>query len=98
MRIQQQPLFRLLSWRAPGRRVRSADADCLAAQLLTREGIVFRPFVDELLTVQTGLGYLREDASPILKSLRKFLFETFKPLSPDLDTLGKSRARQMALF
>src|SRR5215813_4071506 len=69
-----------------------------SAQLLTREGIVFRPFVDELLTVETGLAYLREDASPILKSLRKFLFETFKPLSPDPDALTKDRARQMVLF
>jgi DNA-binding transcriptional LysR family regulator len=69
-----------------------------SAQSLTRDGIVFRPFLDELLTVQTGLAYLRDDASPILKSLRKFLFETFKPLSPDSDALTKGRAKQMTLF
>ncbi len=61
-----------------------------------KDGIVFRKFRDEILFTETSLAYFGEPASPILKSLRKFLAETFQPLAggrflPD-DT------RQMILF
>jgi hypothetical protein len=44
-----------------------------------------------------GLAYLRDNGSPILKSLRKFLIEVFQPLAPDAEAL-EPRRRQMALF
>jgi len=44
-----------------------------------------------------GLAYLRDDGSPILKSLRKFLIDTFQPLSPESEALER-RGRQMTLF
>src|SRR6266849_1974893 len=62
-----------------------------------REGIVFRRLVDEFLTAEVGLAYLRDDGSPILKSLRKFLMDTFQPLSPESGG-PERRARQMTLF
>lgn len=70
-----------------------------SAQYSAGEGIVFRTFVDEFLTAETGLAYLGENGSPILGSLREFLIETFLPLSP----LGARRATdartgQMKLF
>jgi DNA-binding transcriptional LysR family regulator len=67
-----------------------------SAQYPIRERIVFRPFVDEFLTAETGLVYLRENDSPILRSLRKFLLETFHPLIRG--GFREGRARQMALF
>jgi len=57
--------------------------------------ILFRRFSDEILTINTGLAHLGEPTSPILKSLRKFLSETFEPLG------GKEKervGRQMGLF
>jgi hypothetical protein len=62
-----------------------------------RDGIVFRRLVDEFLTAEVGLAYLRDNGSPILKSLRKFLIEVFQPLAPDAEAL-EPRRRQMALF
>jgi len=62
-----------------------------------REGIVFRRLVDEFLTAEVGLAYLRDDGSPILKSLRKFLMDTFQPLSPESEALER-RGHQMTLF
>src|SRR5262249_15411069 len=41
--------------------------------------IEFRRFADDLLTVEVGLAYLNESASPVLRSVRKFLLETFQP-------------------
>ena len=67
-----------------------------SAQYPMRERIVFRPFVDEFLTAETGLVYLRENDSAILRSLRKFLLETFHPLIGS--GFRDGRARQMALF
>lgn len=67
------------------------------AQHPARDGIVFRRLVDEFLTAEVGLAYLRENSSPILKSLRKFLIEVFQPLSPEFEG-PERRARQMALF
>lgn len=69
----------------------------LSAQNPAREGIVFRRLVDEFLTAEVGLAYLRDSGSPILKSLRKFLLEVFQPLSPE--SPGSERwGRQMGLF
>jgi DNA-binding transcriptional LysR family regulator len=66
-----------------------------SAQYPARDRIVFRRFVDEFLTAETGLTYLGENGSVILESLRKFLFETFQPL----DAMRRDgRARQMELF
>jgi DNA-binding transcriptional LysR family regulator len=67
-----------------------------SAQYPFRERIVFRKFVDEFLTAETGLAYHGENASPILTSLRTFLLETFQPLSGG--GFRDGRARQMALF
>jgi LysR family hca operon transcriptional activator len=67
-----------------------------SAQYPVRERILFRPFVDDLLTAETGLAYLGESGSPILTCLRKFLFETFQPLAAGKTRDG--RARQMKLF
>ncbi len=67
------------------------------AQHPAREGIVFRRLVDEFLTAEVGLAYLRENGSPILKSLRKFLIDVFQPLSPE-SGWPERRAHQMALF
>jgi DNA-binding transcriptional LysR family regulator len=59
--------------------------------------IVFRSFVDELLTAEIGLAYVGHNGSTILTSLKKFLFDTFQPLAS-----GRSRddrpGRQMNLF
>jgi hypothetical protein len=70
-----------------------------SARTLAREGIVFREFVESFLTAETGIAYLRENGSSILRSLRIFLAKTFRPLSEtdasDVDSHGK---RQMKLF
>jgi DNA-binding transcriptional LysR family regulator len=58
--------------------------------------IVFRKFLDEILTVETGLAYFSEPASPILKSLRSFLAETFEPLAAGPIVPGN--AHQLILF
>jgi len=58
--------------------------------------IVFRRFLDEILTVETGLAYFGEPASPILKSLRTFLSDTFEPLATGPNAPGY--ARQLILF
>jgi DNA-binding transcriptional LysR family regulator len=67
-----------------------------AAQHSTNDRIVFRKFADEILTVETGLAYFGEPTSPILKSLRSFLSETFQPLAGPF--LADDNARQMILF
>ena len=70
-----------------------------SAQYPTRDRIVFRRFVDEFLTAETGLAYLGENGSAILTSMRKFLVETFQPLdSSSAVRLRDGRARQMKLF
>lgn len=58
--------------------------------------IVFRKFLDDILTVETGLAYFGEPASPILKSLRTFLSETFEPLAPG--PISPVHAHQLILF
>lgn len=68
-----------------------------SAQVPGREKVVFRPFVDELLTAETGLAHLGENRSLILTSLKSFLLETFRPLDSGRPTNGPG-ARQMALF
>ena len=68
-----------------------------AQQHPAREGIVLRRLVDEFLTAEVGLAYLRENGSPVLKSLRKFLIDAFQPLSPE-SSWPERRARQMTLF
>src|SRR5229473_6523530 len=70
-----------------------------SAQYPVRDRIVFRRFIDEFLIAETGLAYLGTNDSPILGSLRKFLFETFQPLRSD-GTSGSrdGRTRQMKLF
>jgi len=70
-----------------------------SAQYPVRDRIVFRRFVDESLTAEMGLAYLGQNDSPILGSLRKFLFETFQPLRSDgIGGSRDGRARQMKLF
>jgi DNA-binding transcriptional LysR family regulator len=60
------------------------------------DGIVFRRFLDEILTVETGLAYLGEPVSPILNSLRRFLSETFEPLA--VGPMAPINAQQLILF
>jgi len=67
-----------------------------SAQYPVRERVTFREFSDDFLTVEVGLAYLVENESVILTSLRKFLLETFQPLSGG--GFRDGRARQMALF
>ncbi len=67
-----------------------------SAQYPGRAKTVFRRFVDELLTAATGLAYVGRNGSPILTSLRKFLFETFQPLAAG--RIRDERAGQMNLF
>jgi DNA-binding transcriptional LysR family regulator len=67
-----------------------------AAQHLATDRIVFRKFHDEILIADTGLAYIGEPISPILKSLREFLSEMFQPLSGKSERAGERR--QMALF
>ena len=55
--------------------------------------VLFRTFSDEILTANTGLAYFGEPLSPILKSLRQFLAETFQPLRE-----GWDGQKQMVLF
>lgn len=70
-----------------------------SAKYPAREGIVFRKFVDEFLTVETGLVYLEKSASPILNSVRALLAETFQPLLPSgANGSADLRTRQMTLF
>ncbi|MGH9762663.1 MAG: LysR family substrate-binding domain-containing protein, partial [Blastocatellia bacterium] len=64
-----------------------------------RDGIVFRTFMDEFLTVETGLVYREDETSPILKSLRSLLAQTFQPLnSTGAIHLTDIGAHQMTLF
>jgi DNA-binding transcriptional LysR family regulator len=65
-----------------------------AAQHPANEWILFRKFLDEILIAHTGLAYFGEPVSPILKSLRSFLSETFQPLGES----AWDREKQMALF
>ena len=67
-----------------------------AAQHPASDRIVFRKFTDEILIADTGLAYFGEPISPILRSLREFLFETFQPLGASRQREGWGR--QMALF
>jgi LysR family hca operon transcriptional activator len=67
-----------------------------SAQYPPRERVLFRPFMDDFLTAETGLAYLGENGSAILTSLRKFLLETFHPLGGG--GFRDGRARQMRLF
>jgi len=50
-----------------------------SAQRAAMDGIVFRKFVEEILFFRTSLVYYGEPISPILKSLRTFLADTFQP-------------------
>jgi DNA-binding transcriptional LysR family regulator len=67
-----------------------------SAQYPLRERVIFRQFDDEFLSAEVGLAYVGESGSAILTSLRKFLLETFQPLSGG--GFRDGRARQMALF
>jgi len=64
-----------------------------AAKVPTNGDVVFRRFSDEILTVDTSLAYFGESFSPILRSLREFLAQTFQPLRERWD--GE---KQMMLF
>ena len=59
------------------------------------DGVVFRNFADEILTVETGLAYHAESASPVLKSLRQFLAETYQPFG---HAAAEGHGNQMILF
>jgi DNA-binding transcriptional LysR family regulator len=50
-----------------------------AALHTATDQILFRKFLDEILTVETSLAYVGEPTSPILKSLQTFLFEMVQP-------------------
>lgn len=63
-----------------------------------REGIVFRRFIDEFLTAETGLAYLGENGAAILGSLRTFLLGMFQPLDSNGAGRRDGRTRQMKLF
>ncbi len=67
-----------------------------AAQHPASDRVVFRKFSDEILIADTGLAYFGEPISPLLKSLRQFLAETFQPLGASRQRDGWGR--QMALF
>jgi DNA-binding transcriptional LysR family regulator len=67
-----------------------------SAQYRPRDRIVFRRFVDELLTAEMALAHLGQNGSPILTSLRTFLLETFQPLTAG--RFREGRVRQMNLF
>ena len=69
----------------------------LAAQHPANDRIVFRKFLDEILIAETGLAYFGEPTSPILKSLRKFLSDTFQPLTGGSFVSDES-THQMLLF
>lgn len=66
-----------------------------SAQRSAEHGIVFRRLADDFLAAETGLAYHAESASPVLRALRKFLMQTFLPLSGA--ELTKPNA-QMKLF
>jgi DNA-binding transcriptional LysR family regulator len=68
-----------------------------AAQYPSNDQIIFRKFQHDLLFADTGLAYYGEPTSPILKSLRKFLAETFQPLASG-PFLPDENTRQMILF
>jgi len=67
-----------------------------AAMSRTGDQIVFRRFLDEVLTVETSLAYFGEPNSPLLKSLRTFLSDTFEPLSVGTNPSGNMH--QLFLF
>jgi hypothetical protein len=70
-----------------------------SAQYPSREGIVFRRFVDEFLTAETGLAYIGENESAILSSLRSLLVKIFQPFaSSGAGGQSDGRTRQMSLF
>ena len=69
----------------------------LAAQHPANDRIVFRKFLDEILIAETGLAYFGEPTSPILKSLRKFLSDTFQPLAGG-SFVSDGSTHQMLLF
>lgn len=68
-----------------------------AAQYPASDRVVFRKFLDEIPIADTGLAYVGEPISPILRSLRTFLSETFQPLAGGPFT-PDGNARQMILF
>lgn len=51
------------------------------AQHPPTDRVVFRKFFDDILIADTGIAYFGEPVSPILRSLRKFLAETFQALA-----------------
>jgi DNA-binding transcriptional LysR family regulator len=68
-----------------------------SAQHSANDQIVFRKFLDEILIADTGLAYFGAPASPLLRSLRKFLSETFQPLSSGSFS-PEGNPKQMILF
>jgi DNA-binding transcriptional LysR family regulator len=67
-----------------------------SAQHPPPRGVVFRRFADDFFIGETGFAYLGETNSPAVKSVRKFLLETFKPLGDHGPR--ETPTRQMALF
>jgi len=102
-------LFALI--RVRPRIVHEATTQCEALEVVVHDGVaalitpaiegtpndhvVFRKFSDEILIADTGLAYFGEPVSPILKSLRLFLAETFHPLGRSKD---RQRQWQIPLF
>lgn len=90
-------IFREATTQAEALEIASQDGvAALTTQTAQNPGndrIVFRRFLDEILIADTGLAYFGEPISPILKSLRQFLSETFQPLRE-----GWDREKQMVLF
>jgi DNA-binding transcriptional LysR family regulator len=68
-----------------------------AAQRSATDRIVFRGFLEEILFAETSLAYFGEPTSPILRSLRAFLSETFQPLAIG-PFIPEANAGQMILF
>jgi DNA-binding transcriptional LysR family regulator len=68
-----------------------------AAQRSATDRIVFRGFLEEILFAETSLAYFGEPTSPILKSVRAFLSETFQPLAIG-PFVPEANTRQMILF
>jgi DNA-binding transcriptional LysR family regulator len=68
-----------------------------AAQRTASDRIVFRGFVEEILFAETSLAYFGEPTSPVLRSLRAHLAETFQPLAVR-PLVTEANARQMILF
>lgn len=69
-----------------------------SVQHSSRQGIIFRSFLERFLIAETGLAYVGESRSAILESLKRFLVETFQPLPDRHSQSTEERTSQMSLF